>query len=72
MYGCHRTSTGRTTRQARLLAALGLTAAAALLVTACQVSPPAAARLSPTAGPGKPAGTTPRYLKITPDRKSVV
>jgi lipoprotein-anchoring transpeptidase ErfK/SrfK len=66
VYGCHRTSTGRTTRQARRLAALWLTAVAALLVTACHVSPPAAARLSPTAGSGKPASTTPRYLKITP------
>jgi lipoprotein-anchoring transpeptidase ErfK/SrfK len=48
----------------RHLTALVLTAAAALLATACQGSSPAAAR--PTAAPGTPASTAPRYLEITP------
>ncbi len=52
--------------RARHFSALGLIAAAALLVTACQGSTPTAARLRPTGVPGKPAIAAPRYLKITP------
>ena len=51
---------------ARHFAALGLTAVAALLVTACQGSTPAAAPSSPTAASGHPASKAPTYLKITP------
>jgi lipoprotein-anchoring transpeptidase ErfK/SrfK len=50
---------------ARHFAALGLTAVAALLMTACQGGAPAAAPPS-TAAAGHTASKAPRYLKITP------
>ena len=66
MYGCHRTTPGRLTRRARRLAALALTAAAALLATACQGSTPVASKLNPTAVASKPASAVARYLQISP------
>jgi lipoprotein-anchoring transpeptidase ErfK/SrfK len=54
---------GRRTGRLTLAA---LTAAAALLVTACQSGTPAATQLNPTAVAGKPAATVAKYLEITP------
>jgi lipoprotein-anchoring transpeptidase ErfK/SrfK len=53
--------------QRRRLGFTALTAAAALLATACQGgSTPTAAQLNPTAVAGKPAAMVARYLKISP------
>ncbi len=66
MYGCHRTPSSRLTRRARRLAAVTLTAAAALLATACQGSGPAASKLNSTAVSSRPAATVAQYLRISP------
>jgi lipoprotein-anchoring transpeptidase ErfK/SrfK len=66
VYGCHRTTSSRPIRRARRLAAIALTAAAALLATACQGSAPVAAKLSPTAVATKPAAVAVKYLQISP------
>ncbi len=68
MYGCHRIAPGRPARRARRLAAVALTAAAALLATACQGSgAPQATKLQPTAVSGKSASdAAPKYLQISP------
>jgi lipoprotein-anchoring transpeptidase ErfK/SrfK len=66
VYGCHRTTPGLPPRPARRLAALALTAAAALLAAACQGSPPAASKLNSTAVASKPASAAARYLQISP------
>ena len=70
MYGCQRTTSSRPARRGRHLAAVALTAAAALLVTACQGSGPVATKLNsgtvstPT---GTPTGTpAAKYLRISP------
>jgi hypothetical protein len=54
---------GRRTGRLTLTA---LTAAAALLVTACQSGPPAASQLNPTAVASKPATAIAKYLEISP------
>jgi lipoprotein-anchoring transpeptidase ErfK/SrfK len=66
VYGCHRTPSGRLTRRARRLAAVALTAAAALLATACQGSTPVASKLNSTAVSSRPASTVAQYLQISP------
>jgi lipoprotein-anchoring transpeptidase ErfK/SrfK len=66
VYGCHRTPSGRLTRRARRLAAVALTAAAALLATACQGSAPVANKLNSTAVSSRPASAVPQYLQISP------
>ena len=66
MYGCHRTPSSRLTRRARRLAAVALTAAAALLATACQGSAPVASKLNSTAVSSRPASAVPQYLQISP------
>lgn len=66
MYGCHRTTSSRLTRRAHRLAALALTATAALLATACQGSAPVATKLNPTAVSTRPASTAAKYLRISP------
>jgi lipoprotein-anchoring transpeptidase ErfK/SrfK len=66
VYGCHRTTSSRPARRARRLAAVALTAAAALLATACQGSAPVAAKLSPPAVSAKPAAAAVKYLRISP------
>ncbi|HEY3881517.1 MAG TPA: Ig-like domain-containing protein [Trebonia sp.] len=81
MYGnranCQPATPGRLARRpvrARRLAVLAVTAAAALLATACQGGTPAASKLSPsavsgtsvTAGPSASASTAAKYLKISP------
>ena len=66
MYGCHRTPSSRLTRRARRLAAVALTAAAALLATACQGSAPVANKLNSTAVSSRPASAVPQYLQISP------
>lgn len=66
MYGCHRTPSSRLTRRARRLAAVALTAAAALLATACQGSAPVASKLNSTAVSSRPASAAPQYLRISP------
>jgi len=66
VHGCHRSTSGRLTCRARRLAAVALTAAAALLATACQGSTPAATKLSPTAVSSNPATTAAQYLEISP------
>ena len=70
MYGCQRTTSSRPARRARHLAAVALTAAAALLVTACQGSGPVATKLNSGAvstPTGTPAGTpAAKYLRISP------
>jgi lipoprotein-anchoring transpeptidase ErfK/SrfK len=50
----------------RRLAITALTAAAALLATACQSSAPTADQLNPQAVASKPATTVAKYLKISP------
>jgi lipoprotein-anchoring transpeptidase ErfK/SrfK len=52
--------------QRRRLAIMALTAATALLATACQGSTPAATQLNPTAVASKPAAAVAKYLKISP------
>jgi lipoprotein-anchoring transpeptidase ErfK/SrfK len=66
VYGCHRTTPSRPVHRARRLAAIALTAAAALLATACQGSTPVAAKLSPPAVSTKPAAVAVKYLQISP------
>ncbi len=66
MYGCHRTTSSRPTRRARRLAAVALTAAAALLATACQASTPVASKLNSSAVSTRPAATVAKYLQISP------
>jgi lipoprotein-anchoring transpeptidase ErfK/SrfK len=66
VYGCHRTPSSRLTRRARRLAAVALTAAAALLATACQGSAPVASKLNSTAVSSRPASAAPQYLRISP------
>ncbi len=66
MYDCHRTTSSRLTRRARRLAAVALTAAAALLATACQGSAPAAAKLNSGAVSGTTATSAAKYLQISP------
>jgi lipoprotein-anchoring transpeptidase ErfK/SrfK len=66
VYGCQRTTSSRPTRRARRLAAVALTAAAALLVTACQASAPVASKLNSSAVSTKPASTVAKYLRISP------
>ncbi len=66
MYGCHRTTSSRPTRRARRLAAVALTAAAALLATACQGSTPVASKLNSTAVSTRPASSAAKYLQISP------
>jgi len=66
VYGCHRTPSSRLTRRARRLAAVALTAAAALLATACQGSAPVASKLNSTAVSSRPASAVPQYLQISP------
>jgi lipoprotein-anchoring transpeptidase ErfK/SrfK len=66
VYGCHRTTSSRLTRRARRLAAVALTAAAALLATACQGSTPVASKLNSTAVSSRPASTVAQYLQISP------
>ena len=66
MYGCHRPTSSRITRRARRFAAVALTAAGALLATACQGSAPVATKLKSTAVAGKPASAVARYLQISP------
>ncbi|MGH3244780.1 MAG: Ig-like domain-containing protein, partial [Trebonia sp.] len=66
MYGCHRTTSGQLTRRARRLGAVALTAAAALLATACQGSTPVAIKLNSTAVSSMPATSVAKYLKISP------
>src|ERR1700722_3798148 len=66
VYGCHRTTSSRPTRRARRIAALALTAAAALLATACQGSTPVASKLNSTAVSSGPASTVAKYLEISP------
>ena len=72
MYGCHRTTSSRPTRRARRIAALALTAAAALLATACQGSTPVASKLNSTAVSSGPASTVAKYLEISPAPGSVL
>jgi lipoprotein-anchoring transpeptidase ErfK/SrfK len=52
--------------QRRRLAITALTAAAALLATACQSNTPAATQLNPTAVASKPATTVAKYLTFSP------
>ena len=66
MHGCHRTPSSRLTRRAHRLAAVALTAAAALLATACQGSAPVASKLNSTAVSSRPASTVAQYLQISP------
>src|ERR1700722_7384230 len=66
VYGCHRTTSSRPTRRARRIAALALTAAAALLATACQGSTPVASKLNSTAVSSGPASTVAEYLHTSP------
>jgi len=66
VYGCHRTPSSRLTRRARRLAAVALTAAAALFATACQGSAPVASKLNSTAVSSRPASAVPQYLQISP------
>jgi lipoprotein-anchoring transpeptidase ErfK/SrfK len=65
--GYHRTTSSRLTRRARRVAAVALTAAAALLATACQGSTPVASKLNPTAVSTRPASpAAAKYLQISP------
>ena len=66
MYGCHGTTSSQPARRARRLAAVALTAAAALLATACQGSAPVASKLNSTAVATRPASTVAKYLQISP------
>ena len=72
MYGCHRTPSSRLTRRTAnggrsTLAAVVLTAAAALLATACQSSgTPVATKLNSGAVSSMPATSVPASLKISP------
>jgi lipoprotein-anchoring transpeptidase ErfK/SrfK len=66
VHGCHRMTSSRPTRRARRLAAVALTAAAALLATACQASTPVASKLNSSAVSARPAPTVPKYLQISP------
>jgi lipoprotein-anchoring transpeptidase ErfK/SrfK len=66
VHGRHRPTSSRVTRPARRLAAVALTATAALLATACQGSTPVATKLNPTPVASKPASTAAKYLRITP------
>ena len=63
--------TGKTQRDGdtvhgRRLTLTALTAAAGLLVAACQSGAPVATQLNPSAVAGKPAAAVARYLKISP------
>ena len=72
MYGCHRTTSSRLTRRVAnggrgTLAAVALTAAAALLATACQSgSTPVATKLNTSAVSTMPPTSVPTSLKISP------
>jgi hypothetical protein len=66
VYGCHRTTPVRPRRRAARIAALAVTAAAALLATACQGHAPVASKLNSTAVSGHPASTVAKYLEISP------
>src|SRR3984957_7486141 len=66
VYGCHRTTSSRPARGARRIAALALTAAAALLPTACQGSTPVASKLNSTAVSSGPGSTVAEYLHTSP------
>jgi lipoprotein-anchoring transpeptidase ErfK/SrfK len=67
VYGCHRTTPSPLTRRAGHLAAVALTAAAALLVSACQGGGrPAAAQLNSAAVSRLPASSVPSSLAISP------
>ena len=72
MHGCHRTPSSRPTRRAAnggrsALAAVALTAAAALLATACQSGgTPVATKLNSSAVSSMPATSVPASLKISP------
>ncbi|HET9079721.1 MAG TPA: Ig-like domain-containing protein [Trebonia sp.] len=67
MHGCHRTTSSRLPRRAARLAAVSLTAATALLATACQGSgTPAATQLSTSAVSSLPAASASSSLTISP------
>ena len=66
MYGCHGTTSSQPARRARRLAAVALSATAALLATACQGSTPVASKLNSTAVSPRPASTVAKYLQISP------
>jgi len=68
VYGCHRTTSSRLNRRAGRLAAVALTAAAALLATACQSggSTPVATKLNSGAVSSMPPTSIPATLKISP------
>jgi lipoprotein-anchoring transpeptidase ErfK/SrfK len=66
VHRCHRTTSSRLTRRARRLAAVALTAAAALLATACQGGTPVASKLNSTAVSSRPASPVVQYLQISP------
>jgi lipoprotein-anchoring transpeptidase ErfK/SrfK len=66
VYGCPLTTPGRPACRARLFAAIALTAAAALVTTACQSSAPTAAKLNSGTVSGKPATSVTKYLQISP------
>lgn len=72
MYGCHRTPSSRLARRAAdggrgTLATVALTAAAALLATACQSGgTPVATKLNSSAVSSMPATSVPASLKIFP------
>jgi lipoprotein-anchoring transpeptidase ErfK/SrfK len=66
VYGCPLTPPSRPTCRARLFAAIALTAAAALVATACQSSTPAATKLNSGTVSGKPATSVAKYLQISP------
>ena len=68
MYGCHRTTSSRLNRRAGRHAAVALTAAAALLATACQSggSTPVATKLNSSAVSSMPPTSVPVTLKIAP------
>jgi lipoprotein-anchoring transpeptidase ErfK/SrfK len=66
VYGCHRTTSSRPAHRTRRLAAVALTAAAALLVTACQASTPVATKLSPSAIARTTATPAAKSLQISP------
>jgi lipoprotein-anchoring transpeptidase ErfK/SrfK len=66
VHGCHRTTSSRLTRRAGRFAAVALTAAAALLATACQSSPPVATKLNTGPVSSMPATAVAKYLQISP------
>jgi lipoprotein-anchoring transpeptidase ErfK/SrfK len=66
VYGCHRITSARLTGRAGRLAAVALTATAALLATACQGSTPVATKLNTSAVSSRSAPAAPKYLQISP------